>query len=85
MHIDFVVVVRFVLLEVKEAIIVVFLFSSLAAGLEELLVGDHEWAVDFVLRPRRLVKVTSPTFRTREDHFALGAASDSLQLESFRD
>ena len=85
MHIDFMVVIRLVLLKVKEAIVEVHYVSSLTTCLEVLHIRDHEWTVDFVLRPSRLVEVATARFGACKNHLVLSAISNCLQFKALSD
>ena len=85
MYVDLMVVVRLILLQIEEAVVVVTGITTLATCLEILLISDHEGAVDFVLGPSCLVEVTPTTLSACEDHLAVRATSHCLQFEPFGD
>ena len=85
MNVYFMVVVRLKLLKIEKSVIVVPRVIPLAAAFEKLMISYHEWAIDFILRSCRLVKVASTTFGASKDHFVFWATGHSLKFESFCD
>ena len=83
MHVDLMIVVRLVLLQVEETVVIVTGIASLTTCLEILLVRHHKGTVYLVLWPCCLVEVATSTLGACENHFILGSTSHCLQFKTF--